>query len=597
MIICPICHKESKEDSKFCIFCGANIKEITVETKRCKNCGASLKADMKFCMICGTKSEDEQTAKSEQNQGQITFIEENKPAEDLTNSEESKDIKEEKKEEEKEEKQEESAKKEEDKPPLVNQIAPELVQDLIKPQSQNTAPICNKPSKDAVPKKKKKTGKIIGQFFFGTVMLGIGLFIGYMLGKKGTDITTWFQTEKTGISLTPVPPTPGIPTLKPLEPLQPEKQASKAPTPTETVTPTPTPMLAELRPKGSVNLGKYKQVEVITKKAVVTEEEIQEEIQKYLEHYRSYTPVNDREDVQEGDTIIVDYTTMKPGKDIEEIVTDVEFKVNKDAVDYEFSKQLIGAEIGQTREVKITYPKKYEEEQLAGNTVIYYATVKVIYIVEEPDLTDEFLSTNTSFTTADELYDHFSQKIYDDKKAIIDQEKQEMVLKKVLEDSSVSDLSEEELQICINQYQKHYQEMAKAANMSLEQYIQENYQMTMEEYEEELSIKAEEQIKQELVLYAIIDAENIVLKEKQYWQKGVKIAYEYGFTGIEQMEQSVGGKEYLYRQILFDEAKQVIYDSMVEQYEENATPTNIPSKSEDSNKESEDPEDLKNKGR
>lgn len=53
IMLCPECHKEIANESKFCRWCGAKISE----KRFCRKCGAELEADSMFCEQCGEKVE------------------------------------------------------------------------------------------------------------------------------------------------------------------------------------------------------------------------------------------------------------------------------------------------------------------------------------------------------------------------------------------------------------------------------------------------------------------------------------------------------------------------------------------------------------
>lgn len=55
---CSKCGRNIDDDSKFCKYCGADLKK-TIDTKKthehCYECGYAMIGDYKFCSQCGTK--------------------------------------------------------------------------------------------------------------------------------------------------------------------------------------------------------------------------------------------------------------------------------------------------------------------------------------------------------------------------------------------------------------------------------------------------------------------------------------------------------------------------------------------------------------
>ena len=59
-----------------------------------------------------------------------------------------------------------------------------------------------------------------------------------------------------------------------------------------------------------------------------------------------------------------------------------------------FEEQLIGANSGESREVSVTFPEQYQNEELAGKAVVFEVTVQKVNGPKLPDLNDaEFLKT------------------------------------------------------------------------------------------------------------------------------------------------------------------------------------------------------------
>ncbi len=56
-INCPKCNVQLPVNSKFCMTCGLNIEEYTMEELFCPNCGTQLPRDAQFCYSCGLKIE------------------------------------------------------------------------------------------------------------------------------------------------------------------------------------------------------------------------------------------------------------------------------------------------------------------------------------------------------------------------------------------------------------------------------------------------------------------------------------------------------------------------------------------------------------
>lgn len=52
---CPNCGKSIKDESKFCNFCGFNLRSNIAVKQRCSSCGVSVSVGSSFCANCGTR--------------------------------------------------------------------------------------------------------------------------------------------------------------------------------------------------------------------------------------------------------------------------------------------------------------------------------------------------------------------------------------------------------------------------------------------------------------------------------------------------------------------------------------------------------------
>lgn len=144
--------------------------------------------------------------------------------------------------------------------------------------------------------------------------------------------------------------------------------------------------------KPEVKLGKYKGVKVDKIDTAVTDEEIDEEINKERENNARTITVEDRP-VKDGDMTSLDFEGFVDGEAFEGGKgEDYPLTIGSGAFIPGFEEQLVGAEIGKEVEVKVTFPEDYQAEHLQGKEAVFKCTVKEIKEKELPELDDEFAS-------------------------------------------------------------------------------------------------------------------------------------------------------------------------------------------------------------
>ncbi|MCD6374086.1 MAG: trigger factor [Caldisericaceae bacterium] len=154
-----------------------------------------------------------------------------------------------------------------------------------------------------------------------------------------------------------------------------------------------------------IELKKYKGIELIRDKYVITDQLVENNIQQLLKE-RAEISSSDGP-VAEGNLVKVDMQELDEsgvpvvGRKYE----DVEFKVGEGRFDKEIELQLVGAKKGETKRVEKVYPEDFPQKEFAGKKELYDITVKEISIETLPELNDEFVQElgDESLKTVEDL--------------------------------------------------------------------------------------------------------------------------------------------------------------------------------------------------
>ena len=103
-----------------------------------------------------------------------------------------------------------------------------------------------------------------------------------------------------------------------------------------------------------------------------------------------------------------------------------------------FEEQLIGAHKNEEREVKVTFPEDYNQEELRGKEAVFHVKVKEIKRPQLPELNDEFVQELTEeFSTLEEFKADVENKL---KENLENREKiklESKLIEKIAEESKV----------------------------------------------------------------------------------------------------------------------------------------------------------------
>jgi len=163
--------------------------------------------------------------------------------------------------------------------------------------------------------------------------------------------------------------------------------------------------------KPEVSIDNYKGVDVKKIETVVSEEEVDQEIEKIREMNARLVSIEDRP-VQDGDTLTIDYAGTIDGVAFDGgTAQGQQLVIGSGQFIPGFEEQLIGANLGDHVEVKVTFPETYHSEELAGKEAVFAVDVHGIRVKELPVLDDEFAKDVSEFDTLEELRADYRAKL------------------------------------------------------------------------------------------------------------------------------------------------------------------------------------------
>ncbi len=145
----------------------------------------------------------------------------------------------------------------------------------------------------------------------------------------------------------------------------------------------------DLRPK--IEVKDYEGLKVPESKVEVTDEQVEEAIQRFRERQATLKKVEDRTVVEDGDYALASVEAFENGKSLSSTKTDDRLvEVSERALAHGVHEALVGAELGKQSTTTKTYPAEYGQKELAGKTIEWRATPREIYRRELPNVDDDF---------------------------------------------------------------------------------------------------------------------------------------------------------------------------------------------------------------
>lgn len=277
--------------------------------------------------------------------------------------------------------------------------------------------------------------------------------------------------------------------------------------------------------KPEVTLGAYKGVEVDKTEVSVTDEEVDEELNRVREQNARILTVDDRP-VADGDETVIDF---------EGFVDGVPFAGGK-GEDYKlvigshsfidtFEEQLIGKNIGDETEVHVTFPAEYHAEELAGKPAVFKVTVKGITAKELPELDDEFAVDVSEFDTLAEYKEDIKKNLLEKKEKEAKLAKEDAVVDKIIE-AATMEIPDAMVDTQTRQMAEEYAQRLQMQGLNMEQYFKFTG-LNANSFMENLKPQALKRIQCRLVLEAVAKAENIEVSEEEFDKEIETMAQSY----------------------------------------------------------------------
>ncbi len=284
-------------------------------------------------------------------------------------------------------------------------------------------------------------------------------------------------------------------------------------------------LTAKVTVKPEVTLGKLDKITVEAPSYPVAKKDVDAEIERMRQQNARIVPVEDRAS-QNGDTVVIDYEGFCDGVAFDGGKAEGHnLELGSGQFIPGFEDQLVGKKPGEDVEVKVTFPKEYHAENLAGKDAIFNVKVHEIKAKELPELDDEFAKDVSEFETIKELRDDINKKL---KEAAAQREKQELENNAI--DFVISKMKAEIPEVMyenrIDDMVRDFEMRLSYQGMNVEKYLQFSG-MDMATFRGQFKEQAEKQVKGMLALEAVAKKQKIEAADADVEAEYAKLAEQY----------------------------------------------------------------------
>lgn len=283
-----------------------------------------------------------------------------------------------------------------------------------------------------------------------------------------------------------------------------------------------------------VELGEYKGLTVEVEPTTVRDDEVLKQIRAnagsdILEEVTEGT-------VEEGDTANIDYEGKLDGEAFEGgTAKDTDLEIGSGTFIPGFEDGLVGVKIGDTVDLPLTFPENYTEE-LAGKDVVF--TVTVNSVKRMPELTDDLVNqiTDGEYTDVASYKESVRKDLEDAKAASRPSEINNSLLTQIAATSTIKEYPQELVDYAANNMKNYYKQQAESSSMEFADFLSTYFSMDEDTFNEQVDLVVKQNLRAELYLKAIAEAEDIELTDEEYEAKCEEYAENYGYDSVEKFK-------------------------------------------------------------
>ena len=288
-----------------------------------------------------------------------------------------------------------------------------------------------------------------------------------------------------------------------------------------------------------VTLGDYKGIEVVKPVAEVTDAQVEAELKQIAENIASVENVERAAEM--GDIANINFLGTVDGIAFEGgAAENFDLTLGSGQFIPGFEEQVVGMNIGESKDVNVTFPEDYNAKELAGKAAVFAVKLNKLSVKNVPAIDDELAKDASEFETLEELKADIREKKLADAQKNIDRTFENAVVEAVAANATVevpNALVDLELDNQMNDFAYRLQ----MSGMSVEQYAK-MMGGDLNTMRQAFKPMAEKQAKSNVVLTKVAEVEGISVSDEELEAEFAEMAKAYELE-IEKIKEMVPTEE------------------------------------------------------
>ena len=287
-----------------------------------------------------------------------------------------------------------------------------------------------------------------------------------------------------------------------------------------------------------VTLGDYKGIEVEKAEATVTDDQVQAELDRMAQNVASTENVERAAEM--GDTANIDFEGFDNGVAFNGGKGEkFDLKLGSGSFVPGFEEQIVGMNIGDEKDIDITFPEDYHAE-LAGKAVVFHVKLNKLSVTNVPAQDDEFAKDVSEFDTLDELKADIRAKALEKAQKQIDSAFENACVEKAAENATV-DMPNSLIEMELDNQMERFAYQLQMSGYSMEAYAK-MMGGDVATMRNAFRPGAEKQAKSNVVLSKIIEVEGITVSDEDLAAEYEDMAKQYEMD-VEKIKTMVSAEE------------------------------------------------------
>ncbi len=278
-------------------------------------------------------------------------------------------------------------------------------------------------------------------------------------------------------------------------------------------------VLSNMNNKTEVELGNYLGLEVEYEDLVLENKDIEERYLSEIEAKVDFTEVKNRA-VKNGDLVNIDFTGRIDGEIFEGgEAKGYDLEIGSNTFIEGFESKIVGMKIGDVRDIDLTFPKEYHNEEVSGKDVVFTITLNKIQTKVIPKkITNDFIKeiTSDTYSTVKAFKDNIISVMLEEIENTNKIKKEELIWEQILENSKVKSLSQKEINHYRAAYQGFYENYATNFGVEFKDFVEQYLNTTLDAFNKERNEYAELFVKKYALSSLIAEENNIKVSNKEY---------------------------------------------------------------------------------